>query len=76
MTSEDWIEVSWLGTEAARGKGEYTFPTAASPKSTSLTLLLGFGCADGSAIVRCVGWIDRGYDGGDGGVGARKGSEG
>lgn len=25
-------------------------PTAASPSSTSLTLLLGFGCADASAI--------------------------
>jgi hypothetical protein len=28
-----------------------TLPTAASPSNTSLTLLLGFGCADASAIV-------------------------
>jgi hypothetical protein len=28
-----------------------TFPTAASPSRTSLTLLLGFGCEDASAIV-------------------------
>lgn len=27
-----------------------TFPTAASPSSTSLTLLLGFGCEDASAM--------------------------
>jgi hypothetical protein len=31
-----------------------TFPTAASPKSTSFTLLLGFACAAVSAIVRCM----------------------
>jgi hypothetical protein len=31
-----------------------TFPTAASPKSTSFTLLLGFACAAVSAIARCA----------------------
>jgi hypothetical protein len=34
-----------------------TLPTAASPSNTSLTLLLGFGCADASAIV--VLWMSR-----------------
>jgi hypothetical protein len=49
MTSEDCDNVSFrspvIGPYAL-----YTFPTAASPSSTSLTLLLGFGCAEVSAI--------------------------
>lgn len=45
------------------GRHVFTFPTAASPSSTSLTLLLGFGCAGVSAIVkndygRAV-WVER-----------------
>jgi hypothetical protein len=34
----------------------YTFPTAASPSKTSFTLLLGFGCADPSAIAMMWMW--------------------
>jgi hypothetical protein len=42
-----------------------TFPTAASPSRTSFTLLLGFGCAEASAIVSSdvVGAPNLGGDG-------------
>jgi hypothetical protein len=50
MTSEDCDKVS-LGPKTKGSKALYTFPTAASPSRTSLTLLLGFGCAEASAIV-------------------------
>lgn len=39
-----------------------TFPTAASPSSTSLTLLLGFGCDDASAIAGLSMNTCAGYD--------------
>jgi hypothetical protein len=50
MTSEDCDKVS-LCVFAVNRCALYTFPTAASPSRTSLTLLLGFGCAEASAIV-------------------------
>lgn len=35
--------IRWLSRRCAGGCGMLTFPTAASPSRTSLTLLLGFG---------------------------------
>lgn len=54
-----------LDSESARGSHctslWRTFPTAASPSSTSLTLLLGLGCAEASAIVNARGCCDLGF---------------
>jgi len=39
------------------------FPTAASPSSTSLTLLLGLGCAEASAMVKSCEGSDSNFAG-------------
>ena len=49
MTREDWNWYQYMSNMVVLVLR--TFPTAASPSSTSLTLLLGLGCADVSAIV-------------------------
>ena len=41
----------------------HTFPTAASPSSTSLTLLLGLGCAEASAMVKSCEGSDSNFAG-------------
>ena len=48
-------QISWCSELSLFESRTHTFPTAASPKSTSFTLLLGFGAeAPESAIVKVV----------------------
>lgn len=57
ITSEDYVAISQCLHLANQGM-VCTFPTAASPSSTNLTLLLGFGAGlePESAIVRVYVW--------------------
>ena len=62
MTNEDCDKVS-IEYPGASYYTLHTFPTAASPSRTSLTLLLGFGCAEASAIVKLYVLSGLGIDG-------------